>query len=64
MIDNANPAELRDITGAELVQVVVRSDGKVLWVNVDGRCALRICRIEAPIIIEDNRVVMEDKQPL
>jgi hypothetical protein len=27
------------------VDVQIRADGKVLWVNVDGVCVLRICRI-------------------
>lgn len=27
-----------DITGAEVVEVTVRSDGKVLWVNTEKGC--------------------------
>lgn len=37
---------MQDITGARAVEVSVRDDGKVLWVNVDGLCVLRVCRID------------------
>lgn len=34
-----------DITAPEnTVEVEARKDGKVLWVNVDGICVLRICQ--------------------
>jgi hypothetical protein len=35
-----------DITTPKLVQIVVRHDKKVAWVNVDGDCVLRCCRVE------------------
>lgn len=44
-----------DITGAEVVEVTVRSDGKVLWVNTEKGCVLRICQIENLDIV-DHRV--------
>lgn len=28
------------------VEIKIKSDGKVLWVNVDGVCRLRVCMIE------------------
>ncbi len=43
---------LKDITGAKAVEVSVDRGRGVVWVNVDGVCALRISRIEGPIIIE------------
>lgn len=43
-----------DVTGASAVEVQIRQDGKVLWVNVDGFCALRVCRIDN-LTVEDNR---------
>lgn len=45
-----------DITGAENVQVEPSVDGSVLWVNVDGKCVLRICRIAKPIKFTDGIV--------
>jgi hypothetical protein len=36
-----------DITGAVAVEVSARDDGTVLWVNVNGVCVLRICRIQS-----------------
>lgn len=41
-----------DITAVESVQIEVKDDNSVLWINVDGICVLRICRItrlELPI---------------
>ena len=46
---------MKDITGAESVQVQISSSGKVVWVNVDGICALRVCSIRGTIVIDDDR---------
>lgn len=35
-----------DITEPELVQVDIKSDGKVIWVNVNGIYMFRACRIK------------------
>jgi monomeric isocitrate dehydrogenase len=44
-----------DITGSDGVEIKVRNDGTVLWVNtVEGGCVLRICRIKE-IVVEDER---------
>lgn len=49
------PATMIDITSPEYpVEVAIRYDGEVLWVNVDGKCVLRICQIPA-LILDDNR---------
>lgn len=32
-----------DITEPQNVEIQIRNDGKVIWVNVDGICVLRIC---------------------
>jgi hypothetical protein len=44
-----------DITAPTLVEVQVRRDGRVLWVNVDGACKLRICQI-GELVLVDERV--------
>jgi hypothetical protein len=42
----ATKREMMDITAPEHgVVVSVRDDEKVLWVDVDGICVLRICQI-------------------
>jgi hypothetical protein len=43
-----------DITGAKLVEVKVSKNGKVLWVNVNGQCKLRICQIAELQVIGRN----------
>jgi len=43
-----------DITGPETpVEIVVSQDKKVIWVNTEGVCVLRICRI--PELIMEER---------
>lgn len=36
---------LVDITGPQAVQVDIRHDERVVWVNVDGVCRFRACQI-------------------
>lgn len=36
------------------VDISIRPDGKVVWVNVDGLCVLRICRIPR-LDVDDGR---------
>jgi hypothetical protein len=44
-----------DITGADLdIEIEVRGDGKVLWVNM-GPCVFRVCRIRGKVEITDRR---------
>jgi hypothetical protein len=35
-----------DIINAKCVNVEIRDDGKVLWINTENGCQLRICQIE------------------
>lgn len=50
-----NELRMIDISEPENhVQIEIRPDGKVLWVNVDGITVLRICKIP-DLIIEDHR---------
>jgi len=35
-----------DIASPEGVEVLIRADQKVLWVNVNGVCVLRCCKIK------------------
>jgi hypothetical protein len=39
-------ADMLDITAPDIVQVQIRNDKKVIWVNVSGVCVLRACRID------------------
>lgn len=57
LTDNSLFGPSLDITQPEHgVEVRIRSDGKVLWVNVDGVCRLRVCMIDR-LDIEDERDV-------
>jgi hypothetical protein len=44
-----------DISGSGMVEISIRHDGKVLWVNTaENACVLRICNIHK-LVVEDNR---------
>ncbi len=47
--------ETVDVTAPKIVQIQIRNDGKVVWINVDGLCVLRCCQI-GEIHIEDERI--------
>lgn len=45
-----------DITEPSNIEIKVRADGQVVWVNVDGVCLLRACRIPTDgLVVEDAR---------
>lgn len=47
--------EMHDITGAQDIQIQVSSNGKVIWVNGNDGCILRICQIRGKVEIDDLR---------
>lgn len=48
-----------DFTGPEVVELLIRHDGKVVWINIDGICRLRACQIKT-VILQDDRVQDRD----
>lgn len=52
-----------DIHAKHGVQIDIRHDGLVMWVNVDGVCVARIITngLTVPIIIDDKRYCPMDK---
>lgn len=51
--------EMIDITTPDVVEIQVRFDGKVVWINVDGICRFRACQIKT-VIIQDDRHDLEN----
>lgn len=45
---------MKDISGPEHVEILIRHDGKVVWINVDGICHLRICGMNK-LVLTDER---------
>ena len=45
-----------DITAPEVVEVCVKQDRKVVWINIDGVCKLRICQIKHLILSDEEKV--------
>jgi len=54
--------QMMDITAPEVVEIKIRWDGKVVWVNVDGICRFRACQIET-VIVEDDRNALDTETP-
>ena len=46
--------KMQDITAPEEVEILIRQDGTVIWVNINGMCALRACQIKR-LVVEDMR---------
>jgi hypothetical protein len=48
-----------DITGCSLpVEIDIRFDGKILWLNVGGICLVRICRTKSLLFSDQVREYM------
>lgn len=54
VIPGAATTDFMDLTAPEHVEVVIREDSQVVWVNVDGIARFRACRI-GHLSVEDNR---------
>ena len=53
---NTQIIEMIDITKPKFVEIEIRKDGQVVWINIDGICQLRVCRIgKDRLVIKDNR---------
>jgi len=46
--------EMQDITAPETVEIQIRSDAKTIWINIDGICRLRACRIKNLVLIDEH----------
>ena len=55
--------EMQDITGPDYVEILIRNDGKVVWVNINGVCALRACQIKELDLI-DKRTSSNRPEPI
>lgn len=55
VIDQALP--FQDLAARKEVEIIIRPDGLVIWLNVDGICRARIITngLTMPINIEDGR---------
>lgn len=42
---SATDATQLDVTAPDAVEVMIRQDGRVVWVNVNGVCMFRACQI-------------------
>lgn len=54
--------QMIDITAPGTVEIMIRFDGQVVWVNVDGICRFRACQIKT-VVIEDKRNDVDDETP-
>lgn len=59
MLDLKDTKYLCDISAKYGVEIDIRQDGLVIWVNCDGICVARILTngVTVPITVTDNRKV-------
>lgn len=60
-VDPESPAML-DMTAPTIVEVHIRADREVVWINVDGKCLLRCCRIKELVIVDDSLALKKEQQ--
>lgn len=51
-----------DIEDADEVEILIREDGKTLWLNTRLGCVVRFCRIKGEIKIDDKRKKRTNKK--
>lgn len=44
-----------DVSHPKEIEVLIRADGKILWINVDGVCLLRACKIKHINIVDERK---------
>ena len=59
VIKIATNDQMIDITAPSDVEVKIRSDGKVVWVNVDGICKFRACQIGKLELVDERKEVKD-----
>lgn len=57
MIDLKETKYLGDVSAKHGVEIDIRQDGLIVWINVDGICIARILTngVTVPIAVTDNR---------
>lgn len=50
-----DPMPMLDLTAPARVEIDIRADRKVVWINIDGVCRLRACRIGELIVTDQGR---------
>lgn len=50
-----------DIENAPEVELLIRDDGKTLWLNTRYGCLVRLCQIKGEITINDKRKARRNK---
>lgn len=49
------PEAMQDITGSGEVEIKIRNDGNVIWVNtMERQCVLRICMIKKLNLVDER----------
>lgn len=55
-----NENKMVDVFDSECVEIRIRGDGKVAWVNVDGQCVFR-CKNPKVLMVIDERIDQLEK---
>ena len=46
--------EMQDVAGPDYVEILIDSNGRRVWINVDGVCRFRACRVKN-LVLNDER---------
>ena len=47
-----------DITTPKFMEILIKDDGKVVWINTEHGCQFRACQIKI-LVINDNRITKQ-----
>ncbi len=53
---------MQDVTGPGFLEVVISEDGKTVWINAEGFCILRACKINH-LTVDDHRQLSKPWPP-
>lgn len=53
---------MKDITAPEHVEILIGGSGTTIWINVEGECAFRACRIDKLVLRDESGSVTKVKK--
>lgn len=56
IVAGVDPLVLMDMSDITSLEVIIKADGKVLWLNTPGGCVFRACRIGRIMVYDERKV--------
>jgi hypothetical protein len=61
-MEKAYDDKMLDVTGVKHLQIEIRADGRVVWINTEEGCIFRACQVEQVELV-DNRDPADTDEP-